>query len=552
MKRIDIQASTIAAVLAVLGLVAACTNVSEVGDDGRGDSGALPGASEGLCGDGLDSDGDGFVDDGCPCSPGEVAACFPGPASARGRGACRDGSMLCPGSGEFSTWSGDCAGAVLPSDEACNGIDDDCDGVVDNGCEQTDGGVAGAGGSGGGAAGSGATGGAGGVAGTTGSTGEVCDNGIDDDKNGLIDDGCESQCPCAPGSIQWDRVQSPDKLTLNGWEAARSAWTGEQHLFAYVATEQEYADSSKAYGLYLARYDNAGVHLGTSLLADAPGTFAKTNGLVWTGESAVVLANDQLVRADADGSPIGAPVDSPHGNSIAWNGKEIGRLSYDTGKIIFDRLDVDLSVLGSPVELATSGSYPNLGWTGQRWVVVTTGETASHVRFLDGSTVVRDDELPASSMYAPMVATSGHGALVCGYHLQPGCSDTTPVTCQRYSAEGTPVGSPIPIDQGPFRVTGGGVFWWQCGYTVVLPGLKKDPSGWPVDTSRIVRILDDGTLQEVPLPKLGPDITSDGAYFWYFHSSFDDIEYSPGDLFFATRWFSPYMKSGRMRMSCKP
>ena len=83
--------------------------------------------------------------------------------------------------------------------------------------------------------------------------------------------------------------------------------------------------------------------------------------------------------------------------------------------------------------------------------------------------------------------------------------------------------------------------WWQCAYWVIL--LAND-------TSRIVRILDDGTVEDVPLPKVGPDVTGSGAYFWYFHSDFGEIEYAPGDLFFATRWYSPYMKSGRMRVSC--
>ena len=150
------------------------------------------------------------------------------------------------------------------------------------------------------------------------------------------------------------------------------------------------------------------------------------------------------------------------------------------------------------------------------------------------------------------VATSNHGALVCGYNLQVGYSDTTPVTCQLYAGDGSVVGSPIVVDQGPFRVGGGGAFWWHCGYTVILPGLKS--GGTTVDSTRIVRILDDGSVQDVPLPPLGPDIGSSsvGAYFWFFHADFDDIEYAPGSVFFETRWFSPYMKSGRMKVSCEP
>jgi hypothetical protein len=622
-RRIGMRAWVMASVLAALGLAAACTDTTNVGDNGAGDGGILPGTTEGRCGDGLDENGNGFVDEGCPCTPGATAGCFPGPASARQRGACKDGAMVCPGSGEFSTWGGECHGATLPEDETCNGIDDDCDGALDEGCacspagevrscgeaqglsapckpgQQTcgedgswsdcDGAVlpeievcgddidndcsgdvddgcetdAGTGGSGG----TGGTGGAGGTGGGTGGTGgtgtggtggtspsnEVCDNGLDDDENGLIDDGCEDHCPCAVANIKWERIQSPDNLTLGGWEAARSVWTGKEHLFAYVGSEQEYSDSSRKLDLYLARWLNDGSYIGTFKIADVGDTWASTDGLVWTGSHAVVMAEDTLVQVAPDGTVV-KEVDAPKGNSIAWNGHEIGRLSYGTGTLLFDRLDADLNPLDSPVEIADTASFPNLGWTGARWMVVVTDGSGGggRVLFLDGSTVTQEYEVP-NTMTSPMMATNGHGALVCSHKLQPGYSDTSPVTCQRYTAEGAEVGSPIVIDQGPFRVSGGGIVWWQCAYLVMLPGMTI-PAGeeWPVDTSRAARILDDGTLESMPLPATGPDISGAGAYFWYFHSDFDDIEYTPGDLFFETRWFSPYMKSGRLRLSCAP
>ena len=71
----------IASLLGVLGIAAACTTAINVGGN-QGNESLLPGAAEGKCGDGLDSDGDGFVDDGCPCTPGETAPCFPGPISS--------------------------------------------------------------------------------------------------------------------------------------------------------------------------------------------------------------------------------------------------------------------------------------------------------------------------------------------------------------------------------------------------------------------------------------------------------------------------------------
>ncbi len=75
--------------------------------------------------DGQDGDCDGRVDEaGCPdCRPGEMEAC------GSAVGLCEQGRRTC---GAAGVW-GRCEGATGPVDEVCDGEDNDCDGMTDNG-----------------------------------------------------------------------------------------------------------------------------------------------------------------------------------------------------------------------------------------------------------------------------------------------------------------------------------------------------------------------------------------------------------------------------------
>ena len=155
-----------------------------------------------IC-DGLDNNCNGVVDEGCNCLNGTQLGCYSGPPGTAGNGPCHGGTKLCV-AGNY----GPCAGEVTPVTEICNGIDDDCNGVIDDG---NPGGGAGCATGKLGVCAAGATACAGGaiVCGQLQQpSAEVC-NGLDDDCDGVVDNGnpgggvtCSTGKPgvCSPGT----------------------------------------------------------------------------------------------------------------------------------------------------------------------------------------------------------------------------------------------------------------------------------------------------------------------------------------------------------------
>lgn len=74
-----------------------------------------------VCEGSVDENCDGSVDDGCDCAPGTTRPC------GTDEGECRPGMQVCQADG---TWD-ECMDAVTPITEACDGVDNDCDAMVD-------------------------------------------------------------------------------------------------------------------------------------------------------------------------------------------------------------------------------------------------------------------------------------------------------------------------------------------------------------------------------------------------------------------------------------
>ena len=138
-----------------------------------------------VCGNDLDDNGDGTVDEGCPCASDAIRPCFRGPAESLTVGVCHAGTQTCErasGDNEFNGRWGACVGEVAPSPEKCSDqLDNDCDGQVD--CADPDCAAAPA------------------CAATCTPYPEICSDGTDNDCDGQVD--CaDPDCAAAPICIQ--------------------------------------------------------------------------------------------------------------------------------------------------------------------------------------------------------------------------------------------------------------------------------------------------------------------------------------------------------------
>jgi hypothetical protein len=144
LERIRLGAELGAPALVVAALLTGCTCGGAIDLDARRDA-AAPGDAAiapprlDECGNGLDDDGNGRIDDRCPCGPGERQPCSGAAIASRGVGACTDGIQVCATRGvEWGDWGDSaCTGDVSPIDQDCSGTDTDCDGAIDEGCPCT-------------------------------------------------------------------------------------------------------------------------------------------------------------------------------------------------------------------------------------------------------------------------------------------------------------------------------------------------------------------------------------------------------------------------------
>jgi len=82
----------------------------------------------------IDDDCDGDIDEDCDCLPGDMRSCYGGAPSTAGVGPCRAGTVSCVTSTSGANRFGPCMNERRPRAETCGNetVDDDCDGVRDD------------------------------------------------------------------------------------------------------------------------------------------------------------------------------------------------------------------------------------------------------------------------------------------------------------------------------------------------------------------------------------------------------------------------------------
>jgi hypothetical protein len=115
-----------------------CTNATRGYVEGKCQKPPAYVADEAEC-DGKDNDCDGEIDEGCSCIVGNTQSCYTGPSGTAGVGNCSEGTRECNREDDGAAW-GDCTNETLPQSEVCgDGVDNDCDGNVDENTSTTEG-----------------------------------------------------------------------------------------------------------------------------------------------------------------------------------------------------------------------------------------------------------------------------------------------------------------------------------------------------------------------------------------------------------------------------
>jgi hypothetical protein len=230
--------------------------------------------------------------------------------------------------------------------------------------------------------------------------GEVCD-GVDNDCDGSVDEGNVCSLTCAsPGKIGADV-----RVTFNGPQGSVDpsiVWTGDGYGVAWLDNRDDPVTA-----IYFARLDATGSKIGDDVRVSSGEALAVAPKLVWTGSEFGVLWQDyepvdqtsgtsglRFARLDAAGQKIGDDFrltgDRVIEPALVWTGTEYGVAWADAnfGRyiIMFARLDASGNKIAQDIRATLTSAEPDhvprLVWTGSEYGLAWLhGDSFRSVRF---------------------------------------------------------------------------------------------------------------------------------------------------------------------------
>ena len=213
---------------------------------------------------------------------------------------------------------------------------------------------------------------------------EVCD-GIDNDCDGQVDEGIICQGACYP-----PRLAGSDTPVAEGESQATSpvlVWTGDGYGMAWFGQSLPLPPPPIYNAVFFARLDAGGNRIGPLVTVSQGAFHSSGTTLAWTGSEFGIAWMDKrsgrfeiyFTRFASDGTPLmsnTAIVTSPRDATwpyLVWNGSEYGLVWLDNRddqydeEIYFARIDALGARIGPDVRVTTlaSGPYtPRLAWNG--------------------------------------------------------------------------------------------------------------------------------------------------------------------------------------------
>jgi hypothetical protein len=190
---------------------------------------------------------------------------------------------------------------------------------------------------------------------------EIC-NGLDDNCDGSLDEGCDTTCfyPKKEGSD----IRETNDADISEYPSL--VWTGSEYGVAW-ADERNPPKSNKE--IYFARLDSSGNKIGSDVKVSNDSDISEYPSLIWTGNGFGVAwtdlrqGNEEIYfsRLDSSGNIIGSESRITNDDSISefphliWTGNEYGIVWSDfrdgNTEIYFTRLDSIGSKIGSDIRI---------------------------------------------------------------------------------------------------------------------------------------------------------------------------------------------------------